>query len=109
MPDLRRKHQRKKLHLAVEAVTSNHILLGTTKDISRGGMGVELDGPIMEQEVSIGLFRVVDGIEDDSPSVAIDCEVMWGKVMEPGRFTFGLRFLELTAEQERYIASLLEE
>jgi hypothetical protein len=107
--DNRRQFQRKEVHLAVEIVTPDHIFTGSTIDLSRGGMAVELDGPIYDnEEVQIGVINVVDGFEDDAvPILGLSGIVAWGRLMDAGRFTAGIRLDPLEEGEEQYLASLL--
>lgn len=107
--DNRRQFLRKEVHLAVEIVTRDHIFIGSTLDLSRGGMAVELDGPIYDgEEIQIGVLHVVDGFEDDTiPILGLTGTVIWGRLMEPGRFTAGIRLDPLEESEELYLASLL--
>ncbi|MBN2724399.1 MAG: PilZ domain-containing protein [Deltaproteobacteria bacterium] len=106
--DNRRKFKRKEIHLAVEIVTDKSIFTGITLDISKGGMAVEIDGPCYNSEkVQIGVFRIVDGIEEDQEVVGIIGEVAWARIIDPGRFSVGLKFEDLGEDEEEYIAELL--
>ncbi|PKN26293.1 MAG: hypothetical protein CVU65_06150 [Deltaproteobacteria bacterium HGW-Deltaproteobacteria-22] len=107
--DNRRHFQRKEVHLAVEIVTPDHIFTGSTIDLSRSGMAVEIDGPIYDnEEVQIGVINVVDGFEDDSiPILGLSGIVAWGRLMDSGRFSAGIRLDPLEEDEEQYLASLL--
>ncbi len=107
--DNRRQFLRKEVHLAVEIVTANHVFTGSTIDLSRGGMAIEIDGPIYDnEEVQIGVINVVDGFEDDSvPILGLSGIVAWGRLLEAGRFSAGIRLDPLEEEEEHYLASLL--
>lgn len=107
--DNRRQFLRKQVHLAVEIITQDNIFIGNTHDLSRGGMAVEIDGPIYDnEEVQIGVLHVVDGFEDDAlPPLGLTGTVIWGRLMEPGRFMAGIRLDPLEESEELYLASLL--
>ncbi len=107
--DNRRQFLRKEVHLAVEIITSDNVYIGSTMDLSRGGMAVEIDGPIHDgEEVQIGVLHVVDGFEDDAlPPLGLTGTVIWGRLMEPGVFTAGIRLDPLEESEEQYLASLL--
>lgn len=107
--DNRRQFLRKEVHLAVEIVTGDNVFIGSTLDLSRGGMAVEIDGPVYDnEEVQIGVLHVADGFEDDTlPPLGLTGTVVWGRLMEPGRFTAGIRLDPLEESEERYLASML--
>lgn len=107
--DNRRQFLRKEVHLAVEIVTEDAVYTGSTMDLSRGGMAVELDGPVYDDaEVQIGVINVVDGFEDDAvPILGLTGRVAWGRLLEAGRFSAGIRLDPLEEQEEQYLASLL--
>ncbi len=107
--DNRRQFLRKEMHLAVEIVTQDNIFTGNTLDLSRGGMSVEIDGPVYDnEEVQVGVIHVVDGFEDDTvPILGLTGTVVWGRLLDAGRFTAGIRLDPLEEQEEQYLASLL--
>ena len=107
--DNRRQHVRRKIHLAIEVMTDEHIFTGSTVDVSRGGLAIEIDGPVYgNSRVQIGVFKVVEGIEDDeTPVMGLTGDVVWARAIEPGLFSAGVRFDDLGAEEEHYLATLI--
>ena len=105
----RRQFIRKEVHLAVEIVTQDNIFTGNTVDLSRGGMAVEIEGPVYDkEEVQIGVINVVDGFEDDAvPILGLSGTVVWARLLDAGRFCAGISLDPLEEEEEQYLASLL--
>ncbi len=104
----RRKYSRHELHLAVEIVTGDNIYYGITNDVSKGGMSILINGPVYDQEpIQVGVFRIVEGIEDSIPPLGINGVVAWSRIMEPGAFSAGIRFIDLGADEEAYLADLV--
>jgi PilZ domain len=105
----RRFHIRKEIHLAMEIITEDNIYLGISDDISKGGLALELDGPIYEnQKIQLGVFKVLDGFEDDTPALGINGTVAWSRIIEPGKFQAGIRFIDLETQEESYLAHLID-
>ncbi|MBU1221803.1 PilZ domain-containing protein [Myxococcota bacterium] len=108
--DNRRKFIRKEIHMAVEIITESNIFTGITLDISKGGMAVEIDGPCYSpSNVQVGFFRIVDGIEEDQDPIGLAGSVAWARIIDPGRFSAGIKFDSLSKEEEAYIAWLLNQ
>ena len=108
MTDNNRQFLRKELHLAIEVITENNIYLGTTLDISKNGMAIQMDGPVYEkQNIQIGVFQVADGIEDIGEPFGLTGTVVWSRLLEVGKFGAGIKLDKLTAEEENYLAELL--
>jgi PilZ domain len=110
MDSNRRIHSRKELHLAVEIITEDNVYTGITDDISKGGMAIEIDGPVYDQQnVQVGVFKIVEGIEDSIAPTGINGKIVWARIMKPGIFSAGIRFINLGAEEESYLAELVGE
>src|SRR5436190_10824979 len=63
----RRQHQRRDLRMSAEVRTARAVFTATTRDLSEGGAGLNCDRPLEEgEEVTIGLFLVLDDVEADT-------------------------------------------
>lgn len=81
------------LRLAAEVVTKQFQVAGMTRDVSTGGVCVELDRQIGEGElVELKLFLVEDDIESvDGKSLVLSARVQWAAEGERS-YAHGLRF-----------------
>jgi len=112
MPN-RRQQRRYDLALSAEIRANEQLFTAITRNLSTGGCCIESAYPCPEDgTVSVELFLVVDGIEDDSmPSMAVTAHVQWAAESDEGpadaRHVAGLRFENATAEQTEWLGRFL--
>ena len=54
--------------MSAEVRTARSVFTATTRDLSEGGAGLSSDRPLTEgEEVTLGLFLVLDDVEADTP------------------------------------------
>ena len=64
----RRQHNRLDLRMSAEVRTARTAFTATTRDLSEGGAGLSAERPLTEgEEVTLGLFLVLDDVESDTP------------------------------------------
>jgi c-di-GMP-binding flagellar brake protein YcgR len=98
------------VRLSAELDTFEDQMVVATRDLSLGGMGVDLDRPLKEGSVvSLSLFLVVDEVEDErSAPITARAKVAWcAESDEEGRFSAGLRFDGLTTHQQEWLGRFL--
>lgn len=114
MRDEQRKTPRYSVEVAAEVEVDGEVLVASTLNLSRGGVGLVLDRPIDEgTRVGVMLFLTQDGIEDpDEEPFEAPGLVAWGAEQEPGRFVAGVRFESVSppqaAQLERFLAAIGE-
>jgi hypothetical protein len=108
-PDNRRQHPRFAISLSVEIFTGQDAVPAVAKNLSQGGLGVVLGGPLTQgAQVGLSLFLCEDGIEDERTAPAnMRGEVCWC-TPAPGGFAAGLRFLQPQPEHLTQIQAFLQ-
>lgn len=109
--DNRRQHPRHDVAVSAELLLGDERLPALTRNLSMGGVGLELRRALPEQaQVVVNLFLVEDGIEDAmSPSMNIRAVVVWTAEADEGRWEAGLRFTQLQAAQAKLIHGFLKQ
>jgi Tfp pilus assembly protein PilZ len=106
----RRQHQRRDLRMSAEVRTSRAVFTATTRDLSEGGAGLNADRPLdAGEEVTIGLFLVVDDVEADSPPLWVKGRVAWARPGEGNSHAAGVHFEVITDEQRTWLRQVLRE
>src|SRR5262252_2904909 len=106
----RRQHERRDLRMSAEVRTLRSVFTATTRDLSEGGAGLACDRPLEEgEEVTLGLFLVLDDVEADSPPLWVKAHVAWARPVEDQRFAAGVRFDGLSEEQRAWLRQILKE
>jgi c-di-GMP-binding flagellar brake protein YcgR len=107
--DRRRHHARTPLRMSAEIHVGDSSFTATTRDLSEGGCGLELKQLLTEgAEVTLGLFLVVDDVEDDRhPPLWVKGRVAWAGELDGGRSIAGIRFEVITDEQKNWIGQVL--
>ena len=104
----RRMHARLEVHMSAEIRTARSVFTATTRDLSEAGAGIEADRPFVEgEEISLGLFLVVDGLEEETPPLWVKAKVAWTGETDAGLHTAGLRFAVITKEQSAWLRQIL--
>src|SRR6476619_6100661 len=91
-PGPRRQHQRRDLRMSAEVRTARSVFTATTRDLSEGGAGLNCDRPLdAGEQVTVGLFLVLDDVETDAPPIWVKAHVAWARPTEDLRFAAGVR------------------
>ena len=106
----RRQHQRLDLRMSAEVRTARTAFTATTRDLSEGGAGLSAERPLTEgEEVTLGLFLVLDDVEADTPPLWVKARVMWARPVDGNAHAAGVRFEVITEEQRGWLRSVLRE
>src|SRR3954470_14300357 len=63
-----RRHTRLGVRMSAEIRTDRAVFTATTRDLSEGGAGLDSNRAMVEgEEVVLGLFLVVDDLEEETP------------------------------------------
>jgi c-di-GMP-binding flagellar brake protein YcgR len=105
----RREHTRVPLKMSAEVHVGGASFTATTRDLSEGGCGLELKQVLTENsEVTLGLFLVIDGVEDERvPPLWVKGRVAWAGELDDGRAAAGIRFEVITEEQKKWVGQVL--
>jgi Tfp pilus assembly protein PilZ len=104
----RRAHERLDVRMSAEIRTARSVFTATTRDLSEGGAGLEADRAFTEgEEVALGLFLVVDGLEEETPPLWVKARVAWTGETDAGLHTAGVRFAVITNEQRAWLRGVL--
>ena len=106
----RRQHQRRDLRMSAEVRTARAVFTATTRDLSEGGAGLNCDRPLDEgEEVTIGLFLVLDDVEADTPPLWVKGRVAWARPGQDHAHAAGVSFEVITEEQRTWLRQVLRE
>jgi c-di-GMP-binding flagellar brake protein YcgR len=109
-PVQRRRHQRLDLRMSAEIRTASAVFTATTRDLSEGGAGLIPERPLKEgEELALGFFLVLDGVETETPPLWVKGRVAWSGESDDGHFTAGVRFLVITDEQRTWLRQILNQ
>ena len=109
-PGPRRQHQRRDLRMSAEVRTAKSVFTATTRDLSEGGAGLNCDRSLDEgEEITVGLFLVLDDVEADTPPLWVKARVMWARPGEGNAHAAGVRFEVITEEQRGWLRNVLRE
>jgi c-di-GMP-binding flagellar brake protein YcgR len=104
----RRQHQRLDLRMSAEVRTANAAFTATTRDLSEGGAGLNAERPLGEgEEITLGLFLVLDGLESDTPPLWVKARVAWASETDAQGYTAGVRFEVISDEQRTWLRQVL--
>lgn len=105
-----RAHQRFTTRLAAEVNTGHESFPARAKNLSLGGVGLELDRPIdVHSLLAISLFLVEDGIEDATAgTLELNGQMIWIAPVERGGYEGGVRFAPLQPDQARLLQRFLD-
>ena len=96
--------------MSAEVRTSKSVFTAMTRDLSEGGAGLNCDRPLDEgEEITVGLFLVLDDVEADTPPLWVKARVAWARPSEEHRFAAGVRFEVITDEQRTWLRQVLRE
>ena len=106
----RRQHERRDLRMSAEVRTARAVFTATTRDLSEGGAGLNCERPLEEgEEVTIGLFLVLDDVETDTPPLWVKARVAWARQADGPSHAAGVRFEVITDEQRTWLRQVLRE
>jgi c-di-GMP-binding flagellar brake protein YcgR len=106
----RRQHARIDAKLSAEITLGEEVFTATTRDISMGGVGLDLDRPLAEgTEIGIDLFLVVDDVEDErSAPLKVRGAIAWCAERDEGEYAVGIRFEDIAANQLTWLKQFLD-
>ncbi|HZS37306.1 MAG TPA: PilZ domain-containing protein [Polyangia bacterium] len=104
-----RRQARHALRVSAEVRLGTRLITGTTRNLSEGGMCLEIDSPLTEGDaIKIRLFPVEDDIEaEGARGLELIGRVQWSAEAERG-FAIGVQFKDLTAAQTAAITATLK-
>ena len=104
----RRQHARLDLRMSAEIRTPRAVFTATTRDLSEAGAGLEADRAFTEgEEIALGLFMVVDDLEEETPPLWVKARVAWTGETDAGLHTAGVRFAVITDDQRAWLRQVL--
>ena len=107
-PQGRRQHARLDVCMSAEIRTARSMFTATTRDLSEAGAGLEADRALTEgEEIALGLFLVVEGLEEETPPLWVKARVAWTGESDAGLHTAGVRFAVITPEQQAWLRQIL--
>jgi len=107
-PQGRRQHARLDVRMSAEIRTARSMFTATTRDLSEAGAGLEADRALTEgEEIALGLFLVVEGLEEETPPLWVKARVAWTGESDAGLHTAGVRFAVITPEQQAWLRQIL--
>lgn len=107
-PQGRRQHVRLDIRMSAEIRTARALFTATTRDLSEAGAGLETDRALTEgEEIALGLFLVLDGVETETPPLWVKAKVAWVGETDAGDHTAGVRFAVITNEQRAWLRGVL--
>jgi len=96
--------------MSAEVRTARSVFTATTRDLSEGGAGLSADRQLDEgEEVTLGLFLVLDDVETDNPPLWVKGRVMWARPADGSSYAAGVRFEVITDEQRGWLRNVLRE
>jgi PilZ domain len=100
--------QRYEIRLSAELRVGSQLVTGVTRNLSVGGVCVEIDRPVAEGEkLKLTLFVVEDEVEaEGARGLALAATVQWAAEADRG-WALGLKFDPLTPQQAAALANAL--
>lgn len=94
--------------MSAEVRTPRNAFTATTRDLSEGGAGLTSDRPFEEgEEITIGLFLVLDDVEADTPPLWVKGRVAWTGETDDSQYTAGIRFEVISEAQRTWLRQVL--
>ena len=107
-PQRRREHVRLDIRMSAEIRTARALFTATTHNLSKTSTGLETDRALTEgEEIALGLFLVLDGVESETPPLWVKAKVAWVGETDAGSHTAGVRFAVITNEQRAWLRGVL--
>src|SRR4051812_9962027 len=100
---------RTEIRLSAELKTDGLRLTGTTRNLSPGGVCVEIDRPLAEgKAIAVTLFVVEDGIESESArGLDLTGTVQWMAEGDRG-YALGIKFSNVSPQQQAALGHALK-
>jgi Tfp pilus assembly protein PilZ len=96
--------------MSAEVRTARSAFTAMTRDLSEGGAGLNCDRPMEPgEEVTVGLFLVLDDVEADTPPLWVKGRVVWARPVQDQRHAAGVSFDVITEEQRTWLRQILRE
>lgn len=104
-----RRDLRYDVELAAEVDAAGEPLLAATRNLSKGGVCLDVERALPEGEtLGVSLFLTLEGIEQaDNEALVVPAKVVWCTERDDGGFTAGMQFAALTPAQVRAVESFL--
>jgi len=105
----RRQFVRVAIRMSAEVHLGEETFTATTRDLSEGGVGLDLPRAVAEgAELTMGLFLVVDDVEEERMEpLWVKGRVAWSGEADEGRYVAGARFEVITDQQKAWIKQVL--
>ncbi len=109
MTDHPRAQQRFEIRIGAELRVDGKVVTGTTRNLSTGGMCVEIDRPMTEGAmVRLTLFLVEDDVETEGArGLELTGTVQWTAEADRG-YAIGVKFGNLNAQQTNALANAIK-
>jgi Tfp pilus assembly protein PilZ len=96
--------------MSAEIRTARSVFTAMTRDLSEGGAGLDCDRPLEAgEEVTVGLFLVLDDVEADTPPLWVKGRVVWARPAQEQRHAAGVSFDVISEEQRGWLRHVLRE
>lgn len=103
-----RQFRRLVVRMSAEIRTARTVFTATTHDLSEGGAGVLSDRALAEgEEIALGLFLVIDDVEEHLPPLWVKGQVVWASELDSGKHMAGVRFSAISPEQKSWLGKVL--
>jgi Tfp pilus assembly protein PilZ len=103
-----RVHARHDVRMSAEIRTDRAVFTATTRDLSEGGAGLDTDRALIEgEQIALGLFLVIDGLEEQTPPLWVKARVAWIGESDDGRHATGVRFEVISDDQRAWLRQVL--
>jgi c-di-GMP-binding flagellar brake protein YcgR len=103
-----RQFRRLAIRMSAEVRTSKTVFTATTRDLSEGGAGIVSDRPLRDgDEIALGLFLVVDDVEEQMPPLWVKGRVVWSSELEKSSYMTGVRFDVISPQQKVWLNQIL--
>jgi hypothetical protein len=109
MTEKRQRNPRYEIRLSAELRLGGRLVTGVTRNLSIGGVCVEIDRPVHEGErLELTLFVVEDGVEaEGAHGLSLASVVQWAAEGDRG-WALGLKFESLSQPQLTGLANALK-
>jgi hypothetical protein len=104
-----RKDRRFDVELAAEVDARGEALLAATRNLSKGGVCLDVEKPLDEgATLGVSLFLTLEGIEHaDTDALVVHAKVIWCTARDDGGFTAGMQFGTLSSAQTVAVEAFL--
>lgn len=104
-----RKDRRYEVELAAEVDAKGEALLAATRNLSKGGVCLDVEQPLEEgSTLPVSLFLTLEGIEHaDHDALVLQAKVIWCSARDDGGYTAGMQFGTLSNAQQTAVDAFL--